>query len=446
MRDLVKNLKYVFEPSSVAIIGASNTPNKLGNVLMKNFTEGGFEGKVIPVNPKYETVSGKKCYQTITSVSGRIDCAIIATPAETVPQVLEECGKKGIRGAIVLSSGFGESGKTDLENKLREAAERNDIACIGPNCLGVLNPYNHVDSIFLPMYKMERPKPGSISFITQSGGVGTCIVDVAAHYSVGFSKFVSYGNGAVINEIDLLEYFIEDKKTEEIVLYLEGTKDGRRLLEVMKWANKEKPIIALKAGKYGGALKAAKSHTGNLAGNYTAYKAAFRQAKITEAESLDELFNFVKIFRQPLPKGRRIMVITNGGGLGVLAADAMEENGLMLAEPTEETLKKCSAAVPSYATVSNPLDMTADATVEGYATVIDAVMDDENIDGIILMALLQTPNLDERMLDVLIKASDDRRKPIVAVAVGGHIPMLNEKSLMVVVYRRMARHSQQYAQ
>jgi acyl-CoA synthetase (NDP forming) len=290
---------------------------------------------------------------------------------------------------------------------------------IGVNCLGVLNPSTGVDSVFLPTYKLQRPRAGDIAFITQSGGVGSTIIDMAAYYGMGISKFISYGNGTVLNEVDLLNYLEKDKDTKTIILYIEGTKDGRALFEAMKKVNRTKPIIALKAGRSGKASEAAMSHTGNIAGNYLAYKAAFRQAKVIEAETLEEVFDLVKIFSQPLPKGDRVMIVTNGGGLGVLATDAAEECGLKVPEFEEKTRVAIRALLPSYANVKNPLDLVADADVGIYEKVIEAGMQDANIDLLVLIALLQTAPMDERIVKVLTHASDDRRKPIATVSVGG---------------------------
>jgi acetyl coenzyme A synthetase (ADP forming)-like protein len=415
----IANMRKIFEPKSIAIVGASNIPNKLGNVLMRNLVVGRFNGRIIPVNPKYDEVLGFKCYHSVTELPAGVDCAIIATPAQTVPSVLDECAKKKILGVVVLSGGFGEVGQKDLEDQLKKIANDNDMAVIGPNCLGTLTVSSKVDNIFFPMYKLERPKAGGISFITQSGAVGTCVIDMAAKYGIGLEKFVSYGNASVLNESDLLEYLLHDKKTQQIVMYVEGTKDGRKLLAQMKKINKVKPIIVLKAGKYGSALKAAKSHTGNIAGNYMAYKAAFMQSKVVEAEGLDELFDFVKIFNQPLPKGKQMMIITNGGGLGVLTADAIEENKLQVADLSSEVGTKFKAIIPSYANVGNPLDLTADASPQDYQKAIEVAMSDPTIHGLFVDVLFQTPKMNEDILTILENASTDRRKPVVVMAVGG---------------------------
>ena len=419
MDEKLKKLNRVFRPQSVAIVGGSPVPNKIGNVLMKNFLDSRFMGKLYAVNPKYEEVLGVPCYPSVLKIPGSVDCVIVATPAETVPQIIEDCGKKKVGGVIVLSGGFEEVGRQDLADALKKISERYTLPIIGPNCLGIFDPYTRVDSVFLPMFKLQRPGPGDIAFITQSGAVGSTVLDLSAHYGMGVSKFISYGNGTVLDECDMLEFLENDKETKIIILYLEGVKDGKRLLEWMKRVNPKKPIVALKAGKGSGAMKAARSHTGNLAGNYMAYKAAFRQAKVTEADGLDELFDFVKIFNQPLPKGRNVGVITNGGGMGVLTADAIEDQGLGLAEYSEESKAAIKQILPSYGNVGNPLDLVADSGVDAYKKAIDVMQNDPNIHALAIIVLTQTPPIDERIIGVLTEASDDRRKPVVTISVGG---------------------------
>lgn len=419
-RQQIKNLKYIFEPKSIAVVGASPVPNKVSNVILKSLAEGGFQGRIIPINPKYERINGLQCYPDLHS-AGRVDCAVIATPAATVPDIIQQCADMRINGVVLITAGFGEAGEEGrkLEKRIADTCNKNGIALIGANCLGVLNPATRVDSIFLPMYKLERPKPGSIAFITQSGAVGSTIIDISAYHGVGISKFISYGNATVLDEVDLLEYLEQDKKTKTIVVYIEGAKRGRKLFEVMKRINKKKPIIALKAGKFSRGGEAAKSHTGNIAGSYLAYRAAFRQAKVAEAETLDELFDFMKIFSQTLPVGDRIAIITNGGGMGVLAADAVDAFNLKFAEYSKETTTGLKEILPDFGNVANPLDLIAEADADKYARAIDLFMDDANIDALAIITLFQTPPMDERVLNVLVRASDDRRKPIVTIMFGG---------------------------
>lgn len=420
-KEQIKNLKRIFEPKSIAVVGASPTPNKVSNVILKALIEGGFSGEIYPVNPKYSEVVNLKCYPDIQSIPKQIDCVIIATPAQTVPAILEECVTKKIKGIVTVTAGFGEAGVEgeQLENEVREICNRNNLGMIGVNCLGVYNPATRVDSIFLPIYKLERPTPGTISFITQSGAVGSTIIDLAAFNGIGIAKFISYGNATVMDESDLLEYLENDPKTKTIVMYLEGAKRGRYLYETMKRVNRKKPIIALKAGKFSKSAQAAKSHTGNIAGSYAAYQAAFRQAKVVEAEGLEDLFDFMKIFSQPFPKGKRIGIITNGGGLGVLTADEIEKQGLEFAQFSQNSTIELKKILPGFGTVNNPLDLIAEADAEKYERALAVMVGDEGIDAIIVITLFQTPPMDERVLNVLVKVNDEKKKPIIVITLGG---------------------------
>ncbi|MBI5158627.1 CoA-binding protein [Candidatus Micrarchaeota archaeon] len=413
------NLESIFNPKSVAIIGASREPNKVGHAIVKNFIDSGFAGKIYPINPNAREIIGLKCYPSVSAVKGKIDCAIFAVPAKFVPSALRECGENGVKGAVIISGGFSEVGNVEGEKQIEEIARKYGIAVIGPNCLGVLNPSSRVDSVFLPVYKMGRPHVGGVSFMSQSGAVGGCILDLAARAGLGVSKFVSYGNASVIDETMLLEYLGNDEKTKIIVCYVEGVKRGREFLEAAKKVTVKKPVIMIKAGISVGGAAAAKSHTAALAGSSEAYKALFKQAKIIEAETLMELFYFSKIFDQPLPKGKRIGIMTNGGGYGVLAADAAEQTGLKLAELSSDTKKKLVEKLPNYVTVRNPLDLVGDADSKRYELALDALLEDENVDVIIVITLFQTVGLDSNVVNAIIKASDERKKPIIIVATGG---------------------------
>jgi acetyl coenzyme A synthetase (ADP forming)-like protein len=429
MRKDIANLKYVFAPKSIAVIGASDNPSKLGNTILKNLVDGGYGKKIYPVNPKHKKLLGLKCYRRIDDIRGKVELAIFAIPARFVPDVAESCGKKEVKGIVVLSAGFGEVGEVELEKRLGEIVLKYNMAMIGPNCLGVMNPKKRVDSIFFPFYKFERPKVGGISLITQSGAVGSCVADLAAYYDVGFSKFVSYGNGTTINDADLVEYLSSDPETREILLYLEGTKNGKKLLRMLEKANVKKPVIVLKAGKSKSAGNAAKSHTGNLAGDYMAYNAVFRESKVIEVDSVVELFYVVNMFSQKLPKGRRVAVLTDGGGLGVLTADAIESEGLEIAEFGEETREKLKRVLPHYVNIGNPLDIVADSGTDIYEKSLRIMMEDESIDSVIVIVLFQAPAVDSRIIDVLVKESDRKEKPVVVVAVGGNYTKENRRVL-----------------
>jgi len=425
----IKNLDAVFHPDSIAVIGASREPNKIGHVIVKNFVDGGFGGKIYPINPNAEEILGLKSYKSVLAIKEKVDSAVIAVPEAAVAGVLEECGKKGIRGVVLITGGFSEVGKADEEKKIAAIAEKYGIALIGPNCMGVLTPATRVDSVFLPIYKLGRPRVGKIAFISQSGAVGGCIVDLAARAGIGMSKFVSYGNAAVINECDLLEYLANDPETEIIVVYLEGVKDGRRFLEVARRITPKKPIVVIKAGKSAAGAEAAKSHTGSLAGSAEAYTAAFRQARVIEATTLDQLFEFAKIFDTPLPKGKRVGIITNGGGMGVLATDSLEYEKLQLAKLSDETNASLRQALPAYANVRNPLDIIGDADSHRYEIAINAMMKDDNVDVILLIILFQTAAIDSSVVNIAIRASDQKQKPIIAVCTGGEYTEMHQRIL-----------------
>jgi len=425
----VRNLDAVFNPGSIAVIGASKEPNKIGHVIVKNFIDGGFAGEIYPINPSAGEILGLRAYKSVLEIKEKVDSAVIAVPAAAVAPVLEECGKKGIRGVVLITGGFSEVGHIDEEKKIAEIANRYDIALIGPNCMGVITPSSRVDSVFLPIYKLGRPRVGNISFISQSGAVGGCIVDLAARAGIGMSKFISYGNAAVIDECDLLEYLSHDEDTKIIVAYLEGVKDGKRFLKTAKKITQKKPIVVIKAGKSASGAEAARSHTGSLAGSAEAYSAAFKQANIIEAQTLEQLFDFAKIFDQVLPAGRRIGIITNGGGMGVLATDSLEEEGLKLSYLSDDTQKSLRASLPPYANVRNPLDIIGDADSHRYEIAINAMMKDENVDVILLIILFQTAGIDSSVVNIAIRASDLRKKPIIGVCTGGEYTEMHKRIL-----------------
>lgn len=280
----------LFNPSSVAVVGASRDSSKIGHVILRNFIEGGFRGGIYPINPNCDEILNVKCYRSIKEVEGSIDLAVISIPAKFVIDALKECGEKGVKGAIVISGGFSEVGNIGLEDELKEVCLRYDMACLGPNCMGVINPLTRVDSVFIPTYKMGRPKLGGVSFISQSGAIGGCVLDLMARQGFGMAKFVSYGNGAVIDETDLLAYLANDDKTRIIVLYIEGIRRGRKFFETLKEVTKKRPVVVLKGGKTAGGAVATKSHTGSLAGNAEVYEAVFKQCRATEANDLAEIF------------------------------------------------------------------------------------------------------------------------------------------------------------
>jgi acyl-CoA synthetase (NDP forming) len=321
---------------------------------------------------------------------------------------------------IIISAGFseiGEEGKK-LEEGLKKIIEKKKIRVLGPNVVGIYDSFSKLDTLFLSREKLERPKEGNVAFISQSGAVGSTILDWFASEKIGISKFVSYGNAMDINETDLLEYLGEDEKTKVIALYLEGVKNGRRFFEVLKKVARKKPVLILKAGKTEKGSKAVLSHTGSLAGSAKIYSSAFKQAGAIEVNSWEELLDFAKAFStQPLPKGNSLLIVTDGGGFGVLAADEAERQNLNLKDLPKEVVKKLKKVFPDYVILSNPLDLTGDATVERYREAINSAI--EYYDGIIVITLFQVPTLKEEIVYMLAAMKTKVNKPILCCASGG---------------------------
>ena len=424
------SLDSFFNAQSIAVIGVSRDPNKVGHVIFRNFIDGGYKGKIFVVNPNAESILNYHAYASILDIPEKIELAIIAVPAESVPKALEECGKKKIKNVIVVIAGFKEVGNHKLEKKLEDVIKKYKLRVIGPNALGVFDAYSKIDSLFLPRFRMSRPKEGVISFVCQSGAIGSSVVDLATAEGYGFAKFISYGNAVDVDETDLIEYLGNDEKTKVICLYIEAVKDGRRFLEVCKKVSKKKPIIAIKGGVTEAGAKATLSHTGSLAGSAEIYFGAFKQAGIIHAENLEDMFDFAKILEKCIPpKDGKLMIITNGGGYGILAVDASAKNGTELAELSKETKKELRKQLPPIINIENPLDLVGDATSGRYRICIDACMKDKNVDVLLIIVLVQTPLIATDIVDVLIEANDLKKKPIVVVSAGGEYTEVMKRNL-----------------
>ncbi len=422
-------LEKFFRPKSVAIIGASKHPNKVGHVILWNFIRG-FKGKIYPVNPTHDEVLGLKCYKRVTDIPGHVDLAVIAIPARFVPEALKDCGKKGIKHVIIVSGGFSEIGRTDLEDEVKGVAKKYGIRIIGPNCIGVFDAYSQVDTLFMPRYRLERPRKGGISFISQSGAVGSAILDWAAARGFGFSKFVSYGNACDVDEVDLLNYMEKDRSTRVIGMYIEGTRRGRELYNSLRRITRKKPVIVIKGGKTSAGSKAASSHTGALAGSARVWDAMLKQSGAIIADDIRRMFNYSRLLaEQPLPKGKRVGIITNGGGFGVIASDALESHGLILADLKKETISEIKKHVPEYAVVKNPVDLVGDADAHRYEVALDALLKDENVDIILVLILFQTAGVQSEIIDIIASKSDKKEKPIIAFSAGGDFTSVHMRML-----------------
>ncbi len=428
--DTKTKMDRFFEPRSVAVIGASRHPKKIGHVIFRNFLEGKYNGRLFPINPNAETLFGIECHASVLDVKEAVDMAVITVPSEFVPETLEECGKKNVPAVIIISSGFREIGKIALENKLKAIAKKYGLRVIGTNCIGVYDPYSGVDTFFLPPYKLERPDKGSIAFISQSGALGSVVLDWMSMKDYTISKFISYGNATDVDESDLMEYLVTDDKTRVICAYFEGVNNGRKLFNIASRHSKTKPIIAIKGGVTSEGISAVSSHTGSLAGESDIYSAAFRQSGIIEAKTLEQVFDFARVLStQPAPKGNKVQIITNGGGFGILTTDWIVKNQLKLARMTKKNRDVVRKACPSYASIKNPIDLTGDATVDRYAVAIQAALDDPNVDMIALITLFQIPTLTAEIVDVISEAARKSKKPIVVIAAGGRFTEVLKKSL-----------------
>lgn len=432
-------MKQLFNPESIAVIGASHNPSKVGSIILKNLKEGGFTGSLYPVNPDTSPISGLKTYSSISRVKGQVDLAIISTPAKTVPKILEDCGRSGVKAAVIISSGFKEIGDKGekLEDDLKKTIERHGITVVGPNCLGVYDSDSGIDTIFLPSYRMGRPKHGNISFISQSGAFGSALLDWSAEEGFGISKFISYGNASDVDEVDLLEYLGNDNDTKVISMYLEGASRPRELIEIGKKVTKKKPVVCLKVGRTEAGVKAAASHTGSLSGSDEIYSAAFKQAGILRVDTIEEMFDYARAFAsQPQLKGNRLAIITDGGGFGVMAADSAEKHGLKIAELSKRTKNFLKKSLVPYASLGNPIDLTGVANEKHYAAAIDACMADSNVDCILVILLLQPPNVSSDAIETLIEINSQHRKPMLVCSAGGrytktHTDILEDSGIPV---------------
>ncbi|AAL81962.1 CoA-binding protein [Pyrococcus furiosus DSM 3638] len=442
--DIKEQLRSFFDPKAVAIIGATNKKGKVGNVIFENFKRnkerGIFKGNIYPVNPKLDEIDGYKVYHSVEELPDDTDLAVVAIPAPAVPETMRKIAEKGIKAVVIITGGFGELGEEGkrMEQEILEIARAHGIRVIGPNCVGVYVPDTGVDTVFLPEEKMDRPKSGPIAFVSQSGAFAAAMLDWAAMAGIGIGKMVSYGNKIDVDDADLMEYFAQDEQIKVMTFYIEGVKDGRRFMEVAKRVTKIKPIIALKSGRTEYGAKAASSHTGSLAGQDVIYDAVFKQTGIIRAEDFEHMFDLAKAFAKcKLPKGDRIGIITDGGGAGVMASDAVAKFGLKLAELSEETLRFLREKFPPHAVVGNPTDVVGDTDAERYRLALEAFTKDPNVDAILVIVLFQVPLLDEEeVIEIIADYAKKSDKPIVAVSMGGYktdryAKMLEEKGVPV---------------
>ena len=361
------SLDAIFNARSVAVVGASASPEKTGHIILKNILDGGYGGSLYPVNPKAETILGLTCYPSLAAIPGGLDLVVVVVPAKFVPGVIDEGGRKGIKGAVVISGGFGEIGNGDLENEVKAAAARHGVRVIGPNCQG----FNYTPNRLCASWPLVK-SGGPIAVISQSGTVGAAIEMWAEQEEIGVSGFVALGNKCDVSELDLLEFFAADPNTRAIALYIEGIRDGQGFMKLMRSIGGRKPVVVLKPGKTEKGKKAVASHTHSIAGSDEVFQGVCRQLRITRASDVVELYDFSKALGfLKKPKGRTMLVVTSSGGCGILATDTAEQCGIDVAGLDERTKAELKKVLPDTCVIGNPLDLTGDANAERYRTAVE---------------------------------------------------------------------------
>jgi acetyl coenzyme A synthetase (ADP forming)-like protein len=410
-------LEMFFAPRSVAVIGAGREPGKLGHDVLNNLLQYGYKGQVYPVNPKADEILGLKSYPTVLDVPGPVDLAVIVVPARFVPDVMQQCGEKGVKGAVIISAGFKESGLegVKLEREVVAIAKQYGVRIVGPNCLGIIDTVQPMDVSFA----VGIPPRGNIAFMSQSGALCTAILDWALANNIGFSYFVSLGNKADVDEVDLMEAWDSNPNAKVMIAYVEGLRDGRRFMDVARRVTRRTPVIAVKSGNTEAGSRAVSSHTGSLAGSNRAYDAAFRQTGVLRAGSIQELFDWAIAFAyQPALRGNRIAIVTNAGGPAIMATDALESSGLKLAPLSKETIEHLQAQLPPAANTYNPIDVLGDARADRYAVGIEAALKDPNVDGLIVILTPQVMTQIEETAHEVARLARLYDKPVVGCYMG----------------------------
>jgi acetyltransferase len=419
LRSEQQPLSAIFSPQAVAVIGATDRPGSVGRTVLWNLISNPFGGTVFPVNPKRRSVLGIRAYATIQDVPEQVDLAIIATPAPTVPELIQACIEAGVKSAIVLSAGFKEIGETGiaLERHIKDLLSRSSLRLLGPNCLGIMNPLSGLNATFAS----TMARPGNVGFISQSGALCTAVLDWSLQENVGFSAFVSIGSMLDVDWGDLIYYLGDDPRTHSIVIYMESIGDAGSFLSAAREVALTKPIIVIKGGRTAQAAQAAASHTGTLAGSDAVLDAAFRRCGVLRVDRISEMFDLAEVLAKQTqrPQGPRLTVITNAGGPGVLATDALISTGGELAQLSDTTLQALSASLPSHWSHGNPIDILGDATPERYMKTVEVAMDDPNSDGLLVVLTPQAMTDPTQTAERLKGLAQNSPKPLLASWMGG---------------------------
>ena len=410
-------LHTLFEPESIAIVGASETPNSIGVTLVRNMLDSGYKGKLFCVNPEHETVFGQRSYPSVDTIPQRLDIAVICTKAEKVPDIIDACGRAGCRNAIIISGGFAEAGPRGraLERVALENARRQGVRLIGPNCLGIMRPGSQINLTFAHGFA----HPGTIGLISQSGALCTAILDWALPNKIGFSNVVSLGSESDIDFGEVLDYMVSDPRTENIFLYIEGIKNARRFMSALRAAARCKPVLLIKVGKHPAGGKAALSHTGALVGADDVFDAALRRAGVIRLANVGQMYAAASaLFSHFRPRGKRLAIITNGGGPGVMAADHAADIGIPLAQFDPATITRLNELLPAGWSKSNPIDILGDADPGRYAAALQACIDDDNIDGVLAILTPQAMTDPTQAARAVIEVARQSDKPLVTCWMG----------------------------
>lgn len=412
------NLDKIFKPQSVAVVGASRKQGSIGFALMENLTDGGYKGRIIPVNPNYSEIMGIETHKSLSEADQRVDLAVIATPISTVPKIIEECVEMGVGGAIVISAGGRETGPEgrELEEKIGKEAGKGGLRIIGPNCMGIIRPDRNLNASFAA----HMPPQGKLAFISQSGAICSAMLDLSLKENMGFRHFVSIGAMLDVDFGDLIDYLGTDSEVKSILLYIESLTRFRKFMSAARAVSRVKPIVILKSGKGKAGARAAASHTGAMAGEDSVYEAAFKRAGVSRVNTLQDFFDCAELLaKQPLPPGRRLAIVTNAGGPGVMAADAVEEYGLELSPLSRQTMDRLNDILPPHWSHGNPIDILGDATPERYEKVADCCFKAKDIDGMLIIVNPQAMTDPTDVARALSKGLKDRPYPVFTALMGG---------------------------
>lgn len=428
----MRDLSTFFNPNSVAVVGASKNPDKVGHTVLKNIVESGFKGNIYPINPKEDVILNIPCYRSISDAE-KIDLAVICVPAKIAVKSVQEAGENGVKNLIVITAGFKEVGGegVELEKQLKEMCERYQMNMLGPNCLGFIDTATPLNASFAS----AKPAPGKIALVSQSGAIGSAIMDWSKPNNIGFSKIVSLGNKGHLNEADFMEATADDANTNVALYYIEDVVDGSHFMSAAEKSALRTPTLVLKSGKSEAGGRAASSHTGALAGNNKAYETAFQQSGIIEVYSLSELFELAMAFAPGrYPKADGVVIVTNAGGLGIITTDAVEQMGLTMATIDEKTKDILKGKLPDTASLINPIDIIGDAPPERYKAGLEAVIEDPNIGCIIVLLTPQAQTDPKGVANVIKDVYANTDKPILVSMLGGEavdegIQILREKEI-----------------